>query len=400
MSTAYRLFGAETSPYSMKLKSYLSYKKLPFEWVPRGFGTEEEFQTLAKTDALPMLVSPKGGVAHDTGLILSRIEAAVSQPSATPDDAACHALSTLIEAYADEWLSKAMFHYRWGDAKSAKASATRQADAVFQGYEVEGRGDIEKSIAKSMSGRLKTIGLNKKNGAIVETSFERLLKLLNTHLEHHLFLFGGHPSFADFALAGQLSQLKIDERSGAMIQDQAPFVAAWCEFMEEPRSGAPFTPLADLAETLLPLIRDEIVPTYMMWALETKSSITSKRKTITVEIDGEAFKQSVQTHAVPRLDAVTDAFARTPHSPEFESFLEDAGLAETFDLGTLEPAPKPEAPAEEAQSEDETPDSEDAKPKPRRRNRNRRRRKPRGQGNSDGGSESAAPVEGGGETAE
>ena len=33
--TAYRLFGAETSPYSVKVRSFLKYKGVEFEWIGR-----------------------------------------------------------------------------------------------------------------------------------------------------------------------------------------------------------------------------------------------------------------------------------------------------------------------------------------------------------------------------
>ena len=41
--TAYRLFGAETSPYSIKVRSFLRYKGVDFEWIGRSKATEEEF---------------------------------------------------------------------------------------------------------------------------------------------------------------------------------------------------------------------------------------------------------------------------------------------------------------------------------------------------------------------
>lgn len=363
MGAKYRLFGSETSPYSIKVRSYLRYKKLPFEWVAKGFGTEEEFQSLAKSQALPMLVSPKGGVAHDSSLILSRLEGKVYKPSARPNDPACRVLALLLEEYADEWLNKAMFHYRWGTAKAAKAAATRQADAVFEGYEVENRADIEKSIAKSMSGRLKLIGSTKKTTPVIEASFARFLKLLNAHLEKHLFLFGGHPSLADFAIAGQLIQLMKDDTSGAMIRDSAPFVTAWCEFMEDPRQGAVFEDLSAVGDTLLPLIRDEVVPTLIAWAEANAEAIAKKRKTVTVGMDIGEFKQGIQGHTATSYAALKAIFAETPATPELEAFLKDAGLTDILPLG--EPAPeKQEEPAEEAQSED-------APQKPKRRRRRR-----------------------------
>ena len=44
----YRLFGADTSPYSQKVRSFLRYKNIDFDWVSRSRENEEEFQALAQ----------------------------------------------------------------------------------------------------------------------------------------------------------------------------------------------------------------------------------------------------------------------------------------------------------------------------------------------------------------
>ena len=357
MGAIYRLFGSETSPYSLKVRSYLRYKKLPFDWVARGYDNDEEFNSLAKSQALPMLVSPKGGVAHDSSLIFSAIEAKVNKPFVTPMDNGCAVLAILLEEYADEWLNKVMTHYRWSAAKTAKAAAKRQAELIFDGYTVEGMADIEKSIAKTMTGNLKTIGVVKKNIPILEASFERFLKLLNAHLEHHLCIFGGNPSRADFALAGQLTQMMAEDIPGKLIRETAPFVAAWCEFMEEPRSDGPFKALDAVSETLLPLIRDEVAPTYIAWAVENALSISKKKKTVTVKIDDAEFKQNVQAQTSAAFADLLAAFAATPATEGLTALLSEAGLAETLPLGAAveEKNPEPaaeETPAEETASED------------------------------------------------
>ena len=353
MGASYRLFGVETSPYTTKVRSYLRYKKLPFDWTAKTFGTDEEFRALSTSDALPMLVSPKGGVAHDSSLILFRLEATRKPPTATPQDPACRALVSLLEDYADEWLSKVMFHFRWGSAKAAKASAARQAEEFFAGYDVENLKDIEKSIAKSMTSRLKVIGITKKTVPVLEASFERFITLLNAHLEHHLFLFGGHPSIADFALAGQLIQMSMDEKPAAMMKEKAPFVTAWCEFMEDPRPGAAFESLDTVQDTLLPLIRDEVVPTYLTWINANNESIGKKRKTVTVALPDGEFKQSVQHHTARSFEYVTAAFSKVAETDAFAAFMKEAGLAETF---TLAP-PKPEKPKKGEKKNDKTDDT-------------------------------------------
>ena len=45
---SYRLFGAETSAYSTKMRSYLKYKSVPFDWVPRTQQTEDELKRVSR----------------------------------------------------------------------------------------------------------------------------------------------------------------------------------------------------------------------------------------------------------------------------------------------------------------------------------------------------------------
>ena len=333
MSQGYKLFGAETSPYSVKVRSYLRYKKLPFEWVSRSIRTEGQFTELSKSPALPLLVSAKGAVSQDSSAIIRALEKAHPTPTAAPDDALTGFLANLIEDYADEWLNKAMFHYRWSRKENVPAAATRQVDLLFAGAEPVDRKKAEQQLSKRMADRLSLVGSSKKTAPVIETSFERFLKALDKHLENHLYLFGGCPSIGDFALAGQLIQLMSDPVPGEQIRDTAPFVMAWCEFMEDPRSGAPFEPLEDLLETLAPLIRDEIAPTFLAWSEANAASLKKKRKTITVDILGQPFKQNVQQHARDTLTRLqTDAAA----------FADDEAARKTLaDLGIQSLLPEP-----------------------------------------------------------
>lgn len=335
MGANYRLFGAETSPYSIKIRSFLRYKKLPFDWVEKGLASDEEFRALAKSEALPMLVSPKGAVSHDTSAIMAMLDAANAKPYAQPLDPACRVLALLLEKYADEWLNKAMFAFRWSSAKAAKAAASRQAESMFTGYEVSDLDAIEKSIAKSMSGRLKTLGITKKTEPVLKASFERFVTALNAHLEHHLCIFGGQPGFADFALAGQLNQLLKDEAPGSFIRENAPFVLAWCEFMETPRSGAPFRKFKDVKDTLLPVFA-EVAKTYLPFAEANVESVAKKRKTINPEIDGETFKQSTQKQTAISFEALKAAFLAVSAAEDFTAFLTETGLKDALPPGEAE----------------------------------------------------------------
>jgi hypothetical protein len=42
MVASYGLFGAEMSPYSVKVRSYLRYKAVPHQWVLRNAASQAE----------------------------------------------------------------------------------------------------------------------------------------------------------------------------------------------------------------------------------------------------------------------------------------------------------------------------------------------------------------------
>ena len=48
MSDVYRIFGAELSPFSVKIRSYFRYKKIPHQWIQRDSDSMADYQKFAK----------------------------------------------------------------------------------------------------------------------------------------------------------------------------------------------------------------------------------------------------------------------------------------------------------------------------------------------------------------
>lgn len=323
--TAYRLFGAETSPYSLKVRSFLRYKGADFDWVQRSSATEEEFKRHASLPTVPLLISPDGKASQDSTNMLATLEKDHAAPSANPEDPACRALALILEDYADEWLNKAMFQNRWSQSPDKEAAAIRVLEQLFSGRAPARKRDAQASVIARMTERLALVGATPENAPVITASFQRFAALLNTHLEKHLFIFGGRPSSADFALAGQLQQMLIDPTTGTWLNEQAPFIVAWCEFMEAPTPGAPFASLADLSETLLPLLRDEVSATYLPWASANSAAITKRKKDVTVELSDGPFAQTTQRYAGKSFRAVQKAVEKLADSEGLSAFLDAAG---------------------------------------------------------------------------
>ena len=323
--TAYRLFGAETSPYSLKVRSFLRYKGADFDWVQRSSATEEEFKRHATLPSVPLLIAPGGKTSQDSTSMLASLEKDHAAPSANPEDPACRALAFILEDYADEWLNKAMFHNRWSQSPDKEAAAIRVLEQLFSGRAPARKRDAQASVIARMTERLPLVGATPENAPVIAASFQRFAELLNTHLEQHLFIFGGRPSAADFALAGQLQQMMLDPTMNTWLQDRAPFIVAWCEFMEAPTPGAPFAALTDLSETLLPLFRDEVSATYLPWAAANSAAITKRKKDIAVELEDGPFAQTTQRYAAKSYRAIKKAVEKLADAEGLSAFLDAAG---------------------------------------------------------------------------
>ena len=75
MADVYRIFGAELSPYSVKVRSYFRYKRIPHEWVVRTVQNQAEFDRHAKLPLIPLVIAPDGTAMQDSTPIIERMEA-------------------------------------------------------------------------------------------------------------------------------------------------------------------------------------------------------------------------------------------------------------------------------------------------------------------------------------
>ena len=60
----------------------------------------------------------------DSTFILRKLESLYSERSVVPQNRVLKFLDYIIEDYADEWLTKATFHYRWSYAQDIKKAGS------------------------------------------------------------------------------------------------------------------------------------------------------------------------------------------------------------------------------------------------------------------------------------
>jgi glutathione S-transferase len=299
MATAIlRMIGAPGSPYSRKLRAVLRYRRIPHAWLQRG-APEAQGLPRPKVELLPQLIvaGPGGGLEArtDSTPLIRELERSHPGRSVIPSDPVLAFVDALLEDYADEWLTKPMFHYRWAfepDIAQAAAILPRwfrtdgpEAEAVAAGRE----------FAARQCGRLGVVGSNPTTAPVIEASYQRLLTLLAEHLTEHRFVMGARPGASDFGLYGQLTQLTgFDPTPRALALRIAPRVCAWVDVVEdlsglEPQAGD-WLARAPLPQTLTALLR-EVGRVYAPFLLANAAALASGAERVECLIDGRPWVQ-------------------------------------------------------------------------------------------------------------
>ena len=295
------LTGAPGSPYTRKMIGVLRYRRLPFS-VYWGTGGVPDGYPAPKVRLLPTFFFPDGedGALQpvtDSTPIIRRLEQDYPGRSVIPGDPVLRFMNDLIEDYADEWLTKAMFHFRWAHEVDWKNAAPL---LVYWNTNTAGDEQAKEAadfFAKRQIERLYVVGSNDVTARTIEDSYARLIGILDSLLERKGFVLGARPSAADFALFGQLTQLAIVEPTSAAITTRTSYrVRAWVDLMDDlsgldPQEDDWFE--ADEAKEALAPLLGEIGRTYAPSMIANAKAIADGASTFETEIDGRHWTQPV-----------------------------------------------------------------------------------------------------------
>lgn len=325
----YRLYGVEMSPYSVKVRSYLRYKGIPHEWIVRSMDRMAEFGRHAKLPIIPCLACPDGTGLQDSTPIMETLEARYPEPPVRLADPVLDFLSVLLEEYADEWLNKPMFHYRWFYEPNADSAALRIAQEIVPAGSPAGTAEqMAEGLKARMVPRLSFVGSGRDqvaNAGVIERSFERVARILDGLLAHRAYLFGGRPAMADFSLYGQFKELLSDPTSGQWLKANAPHLVAFVQRMEDPKPLADILPAADTVPGLLRLLREDVAACFLPWADANARAIAAGEARFTVHIDGVDFTQDAQKYHAKSLAELRRKYAQASGDSALNAVLEEAG---------------------------------------------------------------------------
>lgn len=298
ISTPVKLMGVPGSPYTRKMRALLRYRQIPYRFVIQG-SPEHADLPRPKVPLLPTFYLPDESgqevAVTDSTPLIRRFESEFSGRSVIPSDPVIALLDDLLEDFGDEWLTKAMFHYRW-----AHAADIEKAAAVLPLWSRVNVSDsalapFSKMITERQIERLRVVGSNATTAPVIEGSYRRFLRAFDAHLQAHPFLLGGRPGAGDFAVYGQLTQLALFDPTPAEVTlEESPRVYAWVEIVED-LSGLEVTAgdwiSRDTVPDSLVALLAEVGRVYVPYLLANEEALEKGAERVETRIDGQPWVQ-------------------------------------------------------------------------------------------------------------
>ena len=339
------LAGQYGSPYTLKIRAVLRYRHIPFRWVLRDSKWDD--LPAAPVPIIPVIVYPNSDGSHgeatvDSSPQIMRLEKEYSDRSVIPSDPALAFIDSLIEDFGDEWVTKAMYHYRWTyDADIDKAGHLLPVSRDLQ----MNSDQLQKSydfITSRQVGRRTLVGSTEENTPIIESSYERLLDILTQLFSSHDFLLGDRPGRGDFGIYGQLTQLaKWDPTPMTVAATRAPKVISWVDRVDDlswlPVEGeegwVSFDSVPDATARLL----CEIGQTYAPFMVANAQALVSGADEVVCGVEGGIYRQAPFKYQGKCLQWLRDDYASLESEArgKVDAMLEGTGCEILFDSDIL-----------------------------------------------------------------
>ena len=311
------LAGQYGSPYSLKMRAVLRYRQIPFRWVLRDSKWDDLPDPPVRL--IPVIVYPNPDGSHGEATIdsspqIMRLEREFKGRSVVPTDPALAFIDSLIEDFGDEWVTKAMYHYRWayqGDIDKAGQLLPISRN-LQQGSDEHQQ--AREFITTRQIGRRELVGSTELNTPIIEGSYERTLDIMQELFATQDFVLGDRPGRGDFGIFGQFTQLvKWDPTPMTVATKRAIKTINWTDRMDDlswlPVEGDDgWVTLEDLPTATRKLL-GEIGRSYSPFMIANAQALMSGADEVVCEIDGQTYRQGPFAYQGKCLKWLRDEFS-------------------------------------------------------------------------------------------
>lgn len=313
--SAYDVYGALGSPYSLKVRAALRAKRIVHTWT--GMTAEDRSRVMpnAKVPVIPLIKTPDGQWVGDSTPFLLGLE--TEGRSVLPDNPVARFACLLLEDMADEWFMKAMFHYRWAYAEDAEWCANW---LMFDSLPNAGREGIEQAAAEIRARqieRMPLVGCTPETAPIIEGSWKRACGYLEDMATGPTrFLFGNRISMADLAFYGQLKVMSVDPTPMTWLREATPYLYRWLDLADDASGddGDWNAQLSEPVDKLLSMAGD----TYLPFLHANAAALKTGDQTFSLTIDGQLYSQGTFKYQLKCLFALQSEWAQLSEADQSE----------------------------------------------------------------------------------
>ena len=229
----YRLIGSTASPYAIKLRALMRYRRIPVRLGHHDQGAAQGDRAFA---AQP----DSGACSILTGPTAARLRRWPTIWRAVTRNAPSFPTTRRSRLSAISWKTsptsravKPLFLYRWWDPED-QADVSRWAGEEWSVSQAETGSpeEIEQFRQRQIS-RMAILGATVENKPLLEESYLRMLAAFEPHVGMSNYLFGSRPSLADFAWFGQFSEMATDPTPMRIMRAKAPFTDHWVRRLDD-----------------------------------------------------------------------------------------------------------------------------------------------------------------------
>ena len=339
LSTPLKMMGAPGSPYTRKMRAVLRYRRIPFVFLMQN-SPELADMPKAKPELLPTFFLPDDAgevrAYTDSTPLIRRFEREFEGRSIIPPDPASAFLDELLEDFADEWLTKCMFHYRWSYDVDATKARRVLPHWMMHNVSDEEIAPVQQMFGDRQTGRLGVVGSSEMTAPVIEESYRAFLAAFDAQLQTSRFFFGERPASSDFATMGQLTAMALfDPTPSALTANVAPRVHAWTESTEDlsgiERDDSDWKAASELSDSLRAVF-SEVGRFYAPFLLANAKAVESGAEQVETGIAGQPWVSKPFSYQKKCLGWLRDSYAslRPEAKHAVDAFLEGTGCEALF----------------------------------------------------------------------
>lgn len=275
----YILYGSPQSLFTRKLQAALEFYPLEFEFRrKRGSGMEDQLELRSGTHQIPVLRTPEDWMIADTTPVIALLDTRFPRYRLFPqgfDGFVVH----LLEDIFDEWISRAMLHYRWRYPASAEIAAEQLAN---------GDADTAAKIRSWGPRACRATGTETvEAGKDAEREYEIVLQAMESQLQVTRYLLGPFPTALDCAVLGGLHGHMLNDPDPARLMRGYPRTSQWAADNAQgatpyPADEVPNYNVTEFARQVL----QRIAPEYKNFLLGNRNALRQGDKSFMATIYG------------------------------------------------------------------------------------------------------------------